>query len=68
MAHQAQDTFTAELDGVPVFVHKGEVMSDNHALVKHDAAASKDNPKRVRLFKPLDIDEAPKKTSAKADG
>jgi hypothetical protein len=57
MAHQAQDTFVAEIDGAPHTVHKGQVLSDNHPLVKLDGG-------RGHLFKPLDMDDeepAPKK-------
>ena len=49
MAHQAQDTFVAEIDGVPVFVQRGQVYSDNHPVVKLDEG-------RGLLFLPLDID------------
>ena len=50
MAHQAQDTFVADLPTGPVKVSKGEVFADNHPLVKLDAG-------RGLLFKPLDLGE-----------
>lgn len=52
MAHQAQDTFTAEIDGTPLFVQRGQVFADNHPVVKLDAG-------RGLLFKPLDLDQPP---------
>ena len=58
MVMQAQDTFSATLDdGTERFVAKGDVMPDGHELVKRDAAASRDNPGRTPLFKPLDLGE-----------
>ena len=57
MAHQAQDTFVAEIDGTPVYVQRGQVFADNHPVVKLDDG-------RGLLFRPLDIDaEPPKKTT-----
>jgi hypothetical protein len=53
MAHQAQDTFVAEVNGAPVVVLKGSVWADTHALVKLDAG-------RGLLFKPLDLGEEEK--------
>jgi len=51
MAHQAQETFVAELkDGSTVRVQRGEVFADGHEVVKLDAG-------RGLLFKPLDVDE-----------
>jgi hypothetical protein len=52
MAFQAQDTFTASLEGVPVLVQKGQVFPDKHSLVRLDAG-------RGLLFKPLDLDQPP---------
>ena len=52
MAFQAQETFTASPDGVPVLVQRGQVFPDNHPLVKLDAG-------RGVLFKPLDLDQPP---------
>lgn len=52
MAQQAQETFTASPDGIPVMVQRGQVFPDNHPLVKLDAG-------RGLLFKPLDLDQAP---------
>ena len=52
MAHQAQETFVAELDGGPLVVQKGAVFADSHAAVKLDKG-------RGLLFKPLDVDEKP---------
>jgi len=49
MAQQAQETFSASPDGIPVLVQRGQVFPDNHPLVKLDAG-------RGLLFKPLDID------------
>ncbi len=50
MAHQAQDTFVAELKTGPVLVQKGSVWADGHAVVKLDGG-------RDLLFKPLDLGE-----------
>src|SRR5258706_13318631 len=50
MAHQAQDTFVAELKTGPVLVQKGSVWADGHAVVKLDGG-------RELLFKPLDLGE-----------
>jgi hypothetical protein len=52
MAYQAQETFTASPDGIPVLVQRGNVFPDNHPLVKLDAG-------RGLLFKPLDLDQEP---------
>lgn len=52
MAYQAQETFTASPDGIPVAVQRGQVFPDNHPLVKLDAG-------RGLLFKPLDLDKPP---------
>ena len=52
MAHQAQDSFVAEIDGSPLFVQRGQVFADNHPVVKLDDG-------RGMLFRPLDIDAAP---------
>jgi hypothetical protein len=52
MAHQAQETFVAELDSGPLVVQKGAVFADNHAVVKLDGG-------RGLLFKPLDVDDKP---------
>jgi hypothetical protein len=62
MAHQAQDTFTADLkDGTQVRVTRGEVLSDRHELVQRDRdaadAAVKAGIDRVSLFAPLDLDD-----------
>lgn len=57
MAHQAQETFVAELESGPQLVQRGAVFADAHPLVALDAG-------RGVLFKPLDIDgedEAPVK-------
>ena len=57
MAQQAQDTFVADLkDGTTRRITKGEVLADNHELVKRDQAGS------GTLFKPLNLgeDEEPK--------
>lgn len=69
MAHQAQDTHVAVLaDGSERLVTRGDVLADSHELVQRDLAASKDNPARTPLFRPLDIDgdEPPAKGQAKA--
>jgi hypothetical protein len=60
MAHQAQETFVAEIDGAAQLVQKGTVLGDKHPLVKLDAG-------RGLLFKPLDVDEAepPRKTRSR---
>ena len=50
MAHQAQDTFVAELPGGPLLVQKGQVLASNHAAVKLDGG-------RGILFRPLDLGE-----------
>jgi hypothetical protein len=52
MAHQAQETFVAELDSGPLLVQKGAVFSDSHEVVKLDDG-------RGMLFKPLDVDNQP---------
>jgi hypothetical protein len=52
MAHQAQETFVADLSTGPLRVHRGEVFADNHEVVKLDDG-------RGLLFKPLDVDEKP---------
>lgn len=52
MAHQAQETFVAEVDGAPVVVTKGAVFADSHPVVKLDAG-------RGQLFRPLDVDDKP---------
>ena len=52
MAHQAQETFTAELSTGPLLVQKGAVFADAHEVVKLDDG-------RGLLFKPLDVDEKP---------
>jgi hypothetical protein len=60
VAHQAQDTFIAEIDGSPLLVQKGQVFADSHKVVKLDAG-------RGVLFTPLDLDdEPPPKSAAKA--
>lgn len=61
MAHQAQETFVADLPSGPLLVQKGAVFADSHDVVKLDAG-------RGLLFKPLDLgeDEPPKKTPARA--
>jgi hypothetical protein len=61
MAHQAQETFVAELKGGPLVVHKGAVFADNHEVVKLDGG-------RGMLFRPLDVDDkpAPKPSARKA--
>jgi hypothetical protein len=58
---QAQDTFVAEIDGIPLRVAKGEVLSDSHPLVKLDQAGA------GVLFRPLDLEDgpAPKAKAAK---
>jgi hypothetical protein len=70
MAQQAQDTFVGVLgDGSERTVTRGDVLADSHELVKRDLAASKDNPGRSPLFRPLDIDgdePAAKASKAKA--
>jgi hypothetical protein len=50
MAYQAQETFTASPDGIPVLVQRGQVFPDKHWLVKLDAG-------RGLLVKPLDLDQ-----------
>jgi hypothetical protein len=67
--HQAQDTFVAGLeDGTEMLVTKGSPYPESHELVKRDLAASRADPARVALFRPLDDDEppvpAPKKAAA----
>jgi hypothetical protein len=65
MAHQAQDTFVAQMDdGSMRYVTKGEVLPDKHELVKRDQAGT------GLLFRPLDLDgeEAAPKSGAKAAG
>ena len=52
MAYQAQETFTASPDGIPVLVQRGQVFPDKHPLVKLDHG-------RGLLFKPLDLDQPP---------
>lgn len=66
MAHQAQETFVAELESGPLVVQRGQVFADSHDVVKLDAG-------RGMLFKPLDLDEkpakgAPAKAAAKPAG
>ena len=63
MAHQAQETFVAELDSGPLLVAKGAVFSDSHEVVKLDGG-------RGMLFRPLDVDDKPppaKSQPAKAE-
>lgn len=50
MAHQAQETFVAELKSGPLLVQKGQVFADGHEVVKLDEG-------RELLFKPLDLGE-----------
>ncbi len=50
MAHQALDTFVADIDGAPIVVQKGQVFASNHPVVKLDAG-------RGVLFAPLELDE-----------
>ena len=65
MAQQAQDTFIAALeDGTERLVVKGEPFADNHELVRRDQAASKKDPGRVPLFRPLDLGEEEKAAPA----
>ena len=52
MAHQAQETFVAELSSGPLVVAKGQVFADAHEVVRLDAG-------RGQLFKPLELDEKP---------
>jgi hypothetical protein len=52
MAYQAQETFTASPDGIPVLVQRGQVFPDKHWLVKLDDG-------RGLLVKPLDLDQPP---------
>jgi hypothetical protein len=52
VAHQAQETFVAEVDGAQMLVTKGQVFSSSHAVVKLDDG-------RGLLFKPLDVDDKP---------
>ena len=59
MAHQAQETFVAEINGAPVYVQRGQVYADNHPVVKLDAG-------RGLLFRPLDIDASPRAVKAPA--
>lgn len=61
MAHQAQETFVAELESGPLLVTKGQVFADGHEAVRLDAG-------RGMLFKPLDLGEAepPAKAAPKA--
>lgn len=59
MAHQAQETFVAELDSGPLVVQRGQVFADSHDVVKLDAG-------RGMLFKPLDLDEKPPPAKAAA--
>ena len=64
MAHQAQETFVAELKGGPLLVQRGAVFADSHEVVKLDGG-------RGMLFKPLDVDDkpaAPAKGRAAAKG
>lgn len=65
--HQAQDNFVAEIDGAPFTVHKGEVFSSSHPLVKLDN--DKDGKPRGLLWKqledPEDEPEKPAKSAAK---
>lgn len=64
MAHQAQETFVAELDGAPLVVQKGAVFADKHPVVLLDQG-------RGHLFRPLDVDDkpaAPAKGRAAAKG
>jgi hypothetical protein len=60
---QAQDTFVMEIDGIPHGVTKGEVLSEDHPVVRHDMANGS------LLFAPLDLgeDEKPAKSAAKDD-
>ena len=58
MAQQAQDTFVAELPGGPLYVQKGQVYADGHAVVKLDGG-------RGMLFKPLDLGEEDEKPDEK---
>jgi hypothetical protein len=59
MAHQAQETFVAELKGGPLLVQKGMVFADGHEVVKLDAG-------RGLLFKPLDLGEEQPAAPARA--
>ena len=52
MAHQAQETFVAELASGPLVVQRGQVFADSHEVVKLDGD-------RGLLFKPLDVDDKP---------
>ena len=52
MAHQAQETFVAELASGPLVVQRGQVFADSHEVVKLDGG-------RGMLFKPLDVDDKP---------
>jgi len=52
MAYQAQETFTASPDGIPVLVQRGQVFPDKHWLVALD-------DDRGLLVKPLDLDQPP---------
>jgi len=52
MAHQAQETFVAELASGPLVVQRGQVFADSHEVVKLDGG-------RGMLFKPLDLDQEP---------
>ena len=51
VAHQAQETFVAELADGPLLVTKGQVFADGHEAVRLDAG-------RGLLFRPLDLGEA----------
>ena len=61
MAQQAQDTFSAEIDGIVYSVMKGQVFPDNHVLVKLDAG-------RGLLFAPLDLGDDDPPAPAKKTG
>jgi hypothetical protein len=61
VAHQAQDTFVAQMpDGSDHFVTKGDVLGDNHPLVKRDRDAG------GVLFRPLDVGDDDEKPPAKS--
>lgn len=62
MAMQATDTFVGVLeDGSERVVKKNEPFPEDHELVRRDRDASKSNPGRQPLFRPMDLgDDKPK--------
>jgi hypothetical protein len=74
MAMQAQDTLHADMpDGTQMVINRGEILPDDHLLVKRDreaqAAADKEKRERVPQFKPFSLGEtAPKARAARGVG